>query len=62
VWGADGAPGAAADHAVRVASALDEPGVTVVATPVDVTDLAVLEEVAGPVVAWTEPMAGSEQR
>jgi thiamine pyrophosphate-dependent acetolactate synthase large subunit-like protein len=52
VWGDAGTLLDAADHAARLAAALEAPGVTVVEVPVALDDTRLLVDAAGDVVAW----------
>ena len=51
-WGADSPIATAADHLAAVETALDTPGVSLVATPVDERCTDLLVDAAGEVVAW----------
>lgn len=55
VWGADGAVGTPVTRVVKTADALHLPTVDVLPIPVDFALTKVLVEVAGEVVAWTNP-------
>jgi thiamine pyrophosphate-dependent acetolactate synthase large subunit-like protein len=65
VWGSDAAPRSPAARADELTRALHHPGVSVLATAVDLDLTEVLVEAAGPVVAWRDrpsPPSGNGQR
>lgn len=59
VWGIDAAPRPPVARTGALAEALAAPGVSVLPLPVDFSHTRVLEEVAGPVVAWSTPAGGN---
>jgi hypothetical protein len=52
VWGAGGPVRRVEDHVAQLRAAVDEPGVTIVDAPVDLSLTRKLLDAAGPIVAW----------